>query len=159
MVQELLVVAARPLPFEGRPFELKLGSSEGIEVHQLIHPLDIDVGFSPRVVLSLVPANVKSHAVAAALASALDGVVYDETGATVPDAEVALIVDATRSLAAFSEGDVAATVVTKRDGAFWFDDPTAISVHERYLLRVRHPAYGVERATPIDPRDASKSAA
>jgi protocatechuate 3,4-dioxygenase beta subunit len=83
------------------------------------------------------------------------GVVYDETGATVPDAEVALIVDATRSLAAFSEGDVAATVVTKRDGAFWFDDPTAISVHERYLLRVRHPAYGVERATPIDPRDAS----
>ena len=79
MVQELLVVAARPLPFEGKPFELKLGSSEGIEVHQLIHPLDIDVGFSPRVVLSLVPANVKSHAVAAALASALDGVVYDET--------------------------------------------------------------------------------
>lgn len=79
MVQELLVVAARPLPFDGKPFELKLGCSEGIEVHQLIHPVDIDVGFSPRVVLSLVPANVKSHAVAAALASALDGVVYDET--------------------------------------------------------------------------------
>jgi len=80
MVQELLVVAARPLPFEGKPFELKLGSSEGIEVHQLIHPVDIDVGFSPRVVLSLVPANVKSHAVAAALASALDGVAPSPTG-------------------------------------------------------------------------------
>jgi len=80
MGQELLVVAARPLPFEGKPFALKLGSAEGIEVHQLIHPvdIDIDVGFSPRVVLSLSPANVKAHAVAAALASALDGVVYDE---------------------------------------------------------------------------------
>ncbi len=63
-MQELLVVATRPLPFEGRPFELKLGLSEGIEVHQLIQPVDIDVGFPPRVVLSLAPANVKAHAVA-----------------------------------------------------------------------------------------------
>ncbi|MBE2250114.1 MAG: hypothetical protein IAE78_11240 [Myxococcus sp.] len=78
MVQELLVVGTRPLPAAERPFSLRLGLRDGLEVHELIHPIAVDVGFEPKAVLSLTPADVKAQAVAAALASALGGVVYDD---------------------------------------------------------------------------------
>lgn len=53
----------------------------GVEVTELIHGSTIlPVSFSPVVVLSVISSSgFKAHSVAAALACALDGVVFDET--------------------------------------------------------------------------------
>lgn len=78
MSHELLVFGARrPRTTSDRPFSLKLGSVEGLEVHELIHGADHDVGFEAQVVLSVVPATMAAQTVAATLAGALDGVVFD----------------------------------------------------------------------------------
>ncbi|MBL8921274.1 MAG: hypothetical protein JNJ54_20615 [Myxococcaceae bacterium] len=78
MSHELLVFGARrPLGQTGAPFSLKLGSVEGLEVHELIHGTDHGVGFEVQVVLSLSPPTMAAQTVAAVLASALDGIVFD----------------------------------------------------------------------------------
>lgn len=78
MNHELLVLCGRDLPVaHERPLALKLGSIEGIEVHELIHGSEVDAGFEARVVLSVAPATMVGHSVAARLASVLDGVVFD----------------------------------------------------------------------------------
>lgn len=78
MSHELLVFGARRPPSRsGGPFFLKLGSVEGLEVHELIHGTDHGVGFEVAVVLSLTPPTMAAQTVAAALASALDGIVFD----------------------------------------------------------------------------------
>lgn len=78
MSHELLVFGARRPPSRsGGPFFLKLGSVEGLEIHELIHGSDHGVGFEVQVVLSLTPPTMAAQTVAAALASALDGVVFD----------------------------------------------------------------------------------
>ena len=78
MNHELLVLCGRDLPVaHERPLALKLGSIEGIEVHELIHGSEVDAGFEARVVLSVAPATMVGHSVAVRLASALDGVVFD----------------------------------------------------------------------------------
>ncbi len=53
----------------------------GVEVTELIHGSTVlPAPFSPVVVLSVLsPSGFKAHSVAAALACALDGVVFDET--------------------------------------------------------------------------------
>lgn len=78
MNHELLVLCRRDLPVAAeRPLALKLGSIEGIEVHELIHGSEVDVGFEATTVLSIAPATMVGHSVAVRLASALDGVVFD----------------------------------------------------------------------------------
>ena len=78
MNHELLVLCGRDLPVaHDRPLALKLGSIEGIEVHELIHGSEVEAGFEAKVVLSVDPATMVGHSVAVRLASALDGVVFD----------------------------------------------------------------------------------
>lgn len=77
MNAELLVLCGRPLPVPPKPFHLELA---GVEVSELIHGTSVvPLRFEPAVVLSVISkSGFKAHSVAAALACALDGLVFDE---------------------------------------------------------------------------------
>lgn len=83
MAPELLVVAGRPLPGGERPFSLRLEAGVPLEIHELIHARPPPLDFEPGAVLSVSPPHVEGHAVAAALASALGGVVLAEASGRV----------------------------------------------------------------------------
>lgn len=81
----------------------------------------------------------------------VSGTVFEDSGRPVVGARVALLVDASRTLAQFSEGALVAETTTAESGAFQFDDAARLRSRDRYLLRVRHPDFQLERVSPIDP--------
>ncbi|HYC78426.1 MAG TPA: carboxypeptidase-like regulatory domain-containing protein [Planctomycetota bacterium] len=87
--------------------------------------------------------------------AAIDGVVLNADGATVQGAVVRLLRDASGQTAQVIEGETKASAPSGEDGYFAFGPPEVVR-GERYLLRVDHPEYAVERVGPIDlSRDAA----
>ena len=81
----------------------------------------------------------------------VSGTVFEDAGRPVVGARVELLVDASRTLTQFSEGALVAETATAESGAFQFDDAARLRSRDRYLLRVRHPDFQLERVSPIDP--------
>lgn len=74
MTCELVVLSPKPLP-TSLGFLVRCGD---VEVNELLHGTDVQLGFEPRGVLSVTAqTHFKAHSVAAALACALNGVVFD----------------------------------------------------------------------------------
>ena len=81
----------------------------------------------------------------------VSGTVFEDSGRPVSGARVDLLVDSSRSLTGFQEGALVAGTLTNDAGNFQFEDAARLKARDRYLLRVRHPDYQLERVSPIDP--------
>lgn len=80
MTFELVVASPRPLP-TSLNFFARCGD---VEVSELLHGVDVQPGFEPRGVLSVIAlTHFKAHSVASALACAINGVVIDASQAKV----------------------------------------------------------------------------
>lgn len=78
----------------------------------------------------------------------INGVVKDDKGVEVEGAVCELYEDSSPSADRTEEGDLREKQVTNGRGVFQFDR-TVLAAPDRFVLKVRHPSYGMERK-PID---------
>ena len=88
---------------------------------------------------------------------ALGGSVVDANGNGIPNAKVELVFDQSAVIARAQEADVRGSFQTLADGKFYFSQETCpacgLSFNERYVLRITHPDFAVERLSGVDLRD------
>ncbi len=88
---------------------------------------------------------------------ALGGSVVDAANNGIPNAKVELVFDQSAVIARAQEADVRGSFQTLADGKFYFSQETCpacgLSFNERYVLRISHPDFAVERLSGVDLRD------
>ncbi len=84
--------------------------------------------------------------------SGVMGIVQNSSGAAVDSALCELVVDNSALINKPQENDVRAQCTTKGDGLFFFARQD-LSTAERYVLRVSHPEYSMERYFPVELKD------
>jgi protocatechuate 3,4-dioxygenase beta subunit len=87
----------------------------------------------------------------------IGGTVVDPAGNPIAGAAVELVYDFSAVISRAQEADVRGSFTTEADGRFYFSAETCpgcgLNYAERYVLRVRHNDYAVERVSGVEVRD------
>jgi hypothetical protein len=87
----------------------------------------------------------------------IGGTVVDPAGNPIAGASVELVYDFSSVVARAQEAEVRGAFTTETDGRFYFSAETCLACglndSERYVLRVRHDDYAVERVSGVETRD------